>query len=397
MKLVFTRNELVTMVKTTMSLPGLMKKFLTDDYIISTFEIKMLELTKKTTAVECIKGDDDYTIAIDELFTIELINEFGSLVNAIITLTIGAGARLKMIADKYKVKEDEVIKDNTSVIPDAKRDSLIAEYGVYGVRSDINDILSNVKNTDLIKHLLVINNKKYHRQYYKTRIRHQLDDGGYIDGLILIDGAIYALYSRDGLKGSSIHTVKAYELGVVIDDKHTLGEVITDDIILLKQLGVVNPKEIYYLFFNSIDDIKNFILENNTFNISDTKDVEQIATTFYDLDNTLASHSLLIKECTIDMDVYNTHTTGLTRGSTPIDGLIYHNGKIYEIRPRLHGRSKEIYLITENSYIISGSVEIVNTNCVINIDGFDDTSAMWLLFFNDIVDMHLFLDKNFKL
>lgn len=276
MKLVFTRNELVLMVKTTMSLPGLMKKFLTDDYIISTFENKMLELTTKTTAIKCIKGDDDYTIAIDELFTIELINEFGSLVNAMITLTMGAGARMKMIADKYKVKEDDIIKNNIPTMTVAKRDSLTAEYGVYGIYRDINDIIPYINNNYLIKYLMVINNQMYHKHYYKTRIRHQLDDGGYIDGLILIDDAIYALYSnRDETKVVSIHNVKPNDLGgFTIDTHHILGELNMDGIILLKQMGMVNPKEIYYLFFNSIDDIKKFLISNSNCSIIDVQGVK---------------------------------------------------------------------------------------------------------------------------
>lgn len=293
MKLVFTRSELVTIVKTTMTIPGLMKKFLTDDYIINTFEEKISELNKKTTAVKYIKGEDEYTIALDELFVLELINEFGSLVNAMITLTIGAGARMKMIADKYKVKEDDLLEKPKS---DIGMDSFMgSNYAVYNTPRDIANILPDVENKALentawIKRVLVINNKKYHKQYYKTRIRHQLEDGGYIDGLVLVDGAVYALCSnRDETKTVSIYNIKAYELGIAIDMNQLLGEVNKDDIKLLKSLAIVKPSDIYFLFFNSIDDIKYFILDNNL----NPKLVDN--TNFYDLDKSKVKNSLLIK------------------------------------------------------------------------------------------------------
>ncbi len=573
MKLVFTRNELVTMVKTTMSIPGLMKKFLTDDYIINTFETKMLELTKKTTVVSCDKCDDGYVISLDELFVLELISEFGSLVNAVITLTIGAGARMKMVADKYKVKEDHINKDDTAIVHediiiDKELDAFMgSNYTVYGTRKNIANILPNIENTALIKHVLVINNKKYHREYYKTRIRHQLDSG-YIDGLVLIDGAVYALYAnREGTNNISIHNIEAYDLGIIIDDKHLLGEVNNDDIMILKSVAIVEPKDIYYLFFNIIDDIKNFLLENklgykrskqdvvenmthdtttrqdtysiyknsfdikselskslisndfniapinsllvsnnntldielynsckidipldddlvlealiicgldvlgavvrnlksdnryirgfwfdngyiyinksheitfktypiesiyidhidnkvdkryylffttmekvkefyenNTFNIPYTKPVDEKVVTFHDLDISLASHTFLAKNNVIPAEDYNKYKTGLIRGTRHIDGLIFHGGKIYEIRtvPRHIGMG--IWLLTNSVDTRVGSINLDTSdeihNYVINIDGIDSYIDMWIVFFNNLDNMHLFLDKNFKL
>lgn len=239
MKLVFTRNELVTIVKTTMTIPGLMKKFLTDDYIINTFEEKISELNKKTNAVKYIKGEDEYTIALDELFVLELINEFGSLVNAMITLTIGADDRMKMIADKYKVKEDVL-------------------------------------------------------------------------------------------------------------DQH---------------------KEADTTFF----------------------------TTF---DTSMIMKTILIKKPMIESTIYDTSKNMLVRGLIHVDGLIYHNGKIYEIRPTFPYSTKDIYLINNDEYTVVGTIKPSydgGLNYIINIDGIDDSSDIWILFFNSIVDMHLFLTKNFKL
>ena len=258
MKLVFTKNELVTMVKTTMTIPGLMKKFLTDDYIIKTFEEKILELNKKTTAVVYSKVNDEYTIEVTEMFTLEMISEFGSLINAMITLTIGVGARMKMIADKYKVKEDDLSKKPKSDVEDP-------------IKPD----------------------------------------------------------NKDG-------TIR-----------------------------------------------------------------------FYDLDKSMVSNSILIKKHTICINDYDTLKTRLIRGSAQIDGLIFHNGTIYEIRPLSGGIDMAIYLVTKDNYISAGNIyRVIDTNVTsddiiynyeVQIDSHDDTSDMWILFFNNLDNMHLFLDKNFKL
>ena len=243
MKLVFTKNELVTIVKTTMTIPGIMKKFLTDDYIIKTFEEKILELNKKTTAVLYSKVDDEYTIEVTEMFTLELISEFGSLINAMITLIIGAGARMKMIADKYKVKEDD---------------------------------LSEKPKSDVMG-----------------------------------------------------------------------------------------------------DPVK--------------------AVTFYNLDRSMVSNSTLIKNHNICINDYNTLKKGLIRDSIQIDGLIFHSGKIYEVIPLSGGTDMAIYLITKDDYILAGNICRVLDTYEVQIDNHDDTSAMWILFFNNLDNMHLFLDKNFGL
>lgn len=417
MKLVFTKNELVTMVKTTMTIPGLMKKFLTDDYIIKTFEEKILELNKKTTAVVYSKVNDEYTIEVTEMFTLEMISEFGSLINAMITLTIGVGARMKMIADKYKVKEDDLSKKPKS---DMLGDPFMgSNYTVYGTRKNIANILPNIENINYIKNVLVINNKKYHNQYYRNRIQHQLDSG-YIDGLVLIGGAVYALYAnREEANNISIYNVEAYDLGIIIDTKQLLGEVSRDGIMILKSIGIAEPKDIYYLFFNSIDDIKNFLLVNKLgYNRSkkdvatedikpDNISVDNKAVTFYDLDKSMVSNSILIKNHTICINDYDTLKTGLIRGSAQIDGLIFHNGTIYEIRPLSGGIDMAIYLVTKDNYISAGNIyRVIDTNVTsddiiynyeVQIDSHDDTSAMWILFFNNLDNMHLFLDKNFKL
>lgn len=565
MKLVFTRNELIVIAKTTMTIPGLMKKFVTDDYIINKFEEKMLELTTKTTAVKCIKSEVDYTIELEELFMLELITEFGSLANAMITLTIGVGGRLKMIADKYKVKDkiknddvnntipDNKVNDNelgfsisndpsnvlptvngysllytpvvTSVLhihkhtkripidvlcsylnsiklnsktsfdglmmaadkifmlikddnyrnihaymaevidgnilcykaksyatinltmttennaiydscldnsdkyflffkdiedvtefiasnqftkddqcisiddkPDINLPKVNFNYGVYSTHEDISNVLPNIENTTLIKRVLKINDKKYHNHYYKNRIRHLLQDGNYIDGLVLIDGAVYALYSNiDERKPISIYNVKAYELGIVIDDKQLLGEVDGDNIKLLKTLAVVNPDDIYYLFFNTIDDIKNFI----------TKKKSKVYIRFYELDLSFTTRSTLIKNNVIPVDEYDSCMTRLTRGTTQIDGLIFHNGNIYEIRPEGSGDDMSIYLVNKDEYILAGNINKiidtkVKTNNIeyeyeININDSDDTQSIWIIFFRSLDNMNLFLDKNFKL
>lgn len=253
MKLVFTKNELVTMVKTTMTIPGLMKKFLTDDYIIKTFEEKIVELNKKTTAVVYSKVNDEYTIEVTELFTLELISEFGSLINAMITLTIGVGARMIAIADKYKVKQD-----------------IVTEH--------------------------------------------------------------------------------------------------------------IKP---------------------------DNTPVDNKAITFYNLDRSMVSNSILIKNHNICINDYDTLKKGLIRDSMQIDGLIFHNGNIYEVIPLSGGTDMAIYLLTKDNYISAGNIyRVIDTNVTsddiiykyeVQIDNHDDTSAMWILFFNNLDNMHLFLDKNFGL
>lgn len=90
-----------------------------------------------------------------------------------------------------------------------------------------------------------------------------------------------------------------------------------------------------------------------------------------------------------------------------IDGLIFHNGKIYEIRPLSGGIDKAIYLVTKDNYISAGNIyRVIDTNVTsddiiykyeVQIDNHNDTSAIWILFFNNLDNMHLFLDKNFGL
>lgn len=111
MKLVLTKTELIAIARMTMTIPGVMKKILTDKYIISEFEKEMKNVTDKTTAIKFSRTDDEYTVEIIEVMVVELVNEFGSLINAIITLTIGTGARVKMMVDKYKIEPEVKVVD----------------------------------------------------------------------------------------------------------------------------------------------------------------------------------------------------------------------------------------------------------------------------------------------
>ena len=293
-----------------------------------------------------------------------------------------------------------------------------SNYTVYGTRRSIANILPNIENTNLVKNVLVVNNMKYINQYYKTRIRHQLADG-YIDGLVLIGGAVYALYAnREEANNISIYNVEAYDLGIIIiDTKQLLGEVSRDGIMILKSIGIAEPKDIYYLFFNSIDDIKNFLLVNKLgYNRSkkdvatedikpDNISVDNKAITFYNLDRSMVSNSILIKNHNICINDYDTLKKGLIRDSMQIDGLIFHSGKIYEVIPLSGGTDMAIYLVTKDNYILAGNIyRVIDTNATsddiiykyeVQIDDHDDTSSMWILFFNNLDNMHLFLDKNF--
>jgi hypothetical protein len=408
MKLVFTRNELVTMVKTTMSMPGLMKKFLTDDYIINNFEEKMLDLTKKTNAIVYSKVNDEYTIEVNEMFTLELINEFGSLINAVITLTIGVGARMKMIADKYKVKEDDLSEKPKS---DVGIDSHTSKNNMYTIHKNSFDVkqellklgISNDLNVDSINSILVgVNNKMDIRLYDSCEIDIPVDDDLVLEALIICGhdslGAVVRNLKTDNryirefyFENGNIHVIKS-------DDG--LFTIYSTEGVYIDHIDNQMDKR-YYLFFTNIDKVKEFC-ENNDFNIRETKPKEKIIN-FHDLDISLASHTILVKDAIIPVDDYTKYRTGLIRGTTQIDGLIFHNGKIYEIRPVPHLNTKNIYLVTKDVYTKVGIMNMVVddsiTNAVISnyeisIDGVDTSSDMWILFFNKLDDMHLFTNDN---
>lgn len=104
MKIILTANEILAVARTFNQVPGIFKGFISDEKIMNKFMDEMIIVTSKTDAIKLSveKDSNEFTIIIDEMFFMEVINEFGSMVHGIVAIIMSAGASCKRIADKYR-------------------------------------------------------------------------------------------------------------------------------------------------------------------------------------------------------------------------------------------------------------------------------------------------------
>lgn len=102
MKIIITTNEILTTARTFNTFPGIFKGFISDEKILKEFYTELRVAADKTTAFTVEINMETVTIDIKEEFYIELINEFGGMINGICSIVMGAGASIKRIGDKYK-------------------------------------------------------------------------------------------------------------------------------------------------------------------------------------------------------------------------------------------------------------------------------------------------------